>query len=188
MTQSQTMIDRLRIERAVWTLDARLQDLPQKSRVAKRRELRQNLRAAAAEIGARQAVRQLGDLRVVAADYLAAEYGDVGRRPSWTAAAIWIAAVDLVMMLIDHVTSSAFRAGVTAARDHPTGTFHWDGVPLLTHDGAVTYVGGSYSSVGGSWTVWVYLLMFGGAVLAGRLWRLVPALRGRSFARSALPD
>jgi hypothetical protein len=185
MTESLTVLDRARVERAVWTFDARLQDLPRRSRIAKRRELRQNLRAAASVVGARQAVYQLGDLRALAADYLTAEYGDVGRRPSWTAAAIWIAAIDLAMLLVDHVATTAFRAGVTAANAHPTGTFHWRGIKYLISESTLTYARGTVSAIGGAWTVWVYVVMLGGAVVAGRLWRLMPGLRSRALASSA---
>jgi len=45
-----TWKDRMRIERAVWTLDSYLRNLPRKSRIAKRRELRVNLRAASADV------------------------------------------------------------------------------------------------------------------------------------------
>lgn len=67
MTRSPTLTERLRMERAVWLLDARLQDLPRRSRIGKRRELRQNLLAAAEAIGARRAVDRLGDQRALAA-------------------------------------------------------------------------------------------------------------------------
>jgi hypothetical protein len=176
-----TVLDRLRIERATWTLDARLQDLPRRSRITKRRELRDNLRAAADEVGARQAVRQLGDLRVLAADYLAAEYGELARRPSWYAAAVALAAVDLVMMLLDHVASSAFRAGIhaTSASASATGTFRWPGVSYLISEETFTYRAGTSTSVGGAWTPWVYLIMLVATVAAGRLWRLFPAARRR---------
>jgi hypothetical protein len=187
MTQSQTIIDRLRIERAVWVLDARLQDLPRRSRIAKRRELRQNLRAAADEIGTRQAVRQLGDLRGLAVSYLAAEYGDVSRRPSWTAAAVWIALIDIFMMVLDHAATSAFRAGVTATTPHATGSVRWGGVPYLISDRTFTYLGGKATTLGGAWTAWVYALMLGGAVVAGRLWLLLPALRRRQPLGAADP-
>jgi hypothetical protein len=56
MTHTVSWTDRLRLERAVWTLDARLQDLPRRSRVAKRRELRNNLSDAAADVGATEAL------------------------------------------------------------------------------------------------------------------------------------
>ena len=177
MTQTPNVADRLRIERAVWTLDARLQDLPRKSRLARRRELRQNLWAAAEEIGARRAVAQLGDQRDLASGYLAAEYGDLSRRPSWTATAIWILSIDLFMLLLDHAASTAFKAGILAATLHPTGTFQWAGVSHLISPATVTYTNGAAASDGGAWTPWVYVLMLGGAVVAGRLWRLLPDLR-----------
>ena len=43
MAHALTWIDRLRIERAVWALDQRLYDLPRRSRIERRRELRGNL-------------------------------------------------------------------------------------------------------------------------------------------------
>ena len=51
MTHDVNLIDRLRIERVVWTLDQRLYDLPRSSRIAKRREVRQNVLAAAHDVG-----------------------------------------------------------------------------------------------------------------------------------------
>jgi hypothetical protein len=59
MADALTWIDRLRIERAVWTLDQRLYDLPRKARIARRRELRENLRTAAQDVGVAAAVRNL---------------------------------------------------------------------------------------------------------------------------------
>ncbi|MCW2539408.1 MAG: hypothetical protein JWN95_1133 [Frankiales bacterium] len=188
MTESDTVMDRLRIERAVWSFDARLQDLPRRSRIAKRRELRQNLRAAAGEVGARRAVRQLGSLRALAAEYLDAEYGELRCRPSWTAAALWIAAIEGVMMLLDQVSSTAFRAGVSTAGAHPVGAVHWRGIPYLISDKTITYAHDESTAIGGAWTVWVYVLMLGGALVAGRIWRLVPGLRRRAFAHGVLSD
>ncbi|CAJ62312.1 MULTISPECIES: hypothetical protein [Frankia] len=172
MATSPSTLDRLRIERTVWTMNTRLQDLPRRSRTALRRELRADLHAAAADVGARQAVRQLGDLRVLAAGYLAAEYGELARRPSWTAAAVTIFVVEGVMMLVDYVARTAFDAGITATPD-ATGTFRWAGVPYLTSDATFTYQHGSHTSVGGAWTPLVYVLMLGGAFVAGRMWRLL---------------
>ena len=63
MSQNISTLDRLRIERAVWSLDSRLQDLPWRSRVAKRRELRANLLDASADVGAPEALRRVGSIR-----------------------------------------------------------------------------------------------------------------------------
>lgn len=180
MREQLSAIDRLRIERAVWSLDTRLQDLPRRSRIAKRRELRVNLHAAADEIGARQAVRQLGDLRSLAMEYLTAEYGDLARRPSWTAAAIALFVVDGVMLLIDHVATGAFRSGVLAADPHTSGTFNWHGLPWLRSDEVFTVRDGATTSLGGAWTPLVYLVMLVATVGAGRLWRILPTLRSRA--------
>ena len=50
----------MRIERLVWLLDQQLYDLPRSSRIAKRREVRDNLLAAARDIGTADALRRLG--------------------------------------------------------------------------------------------------------------------------------
>ncbi|MDX6254194.1 MAG: hypothetical protein QOJ11_528 [Frankiales bacterium] len=175
--QPLSRLDRLRIERAVWTLDYRVQDLPRATRIGKRRELRHDLRAAAADVGARQAVARLGDLRQLALGYLAAEYGELARRPSWTAAALWIAVVDLVALAIGSIGEAAFRSGVTAASPHVTATLHWHGVRFLVSDATFSFVDGRATSVGGAFTPLVYVVMLGGAVVAGRLWRI--SVRGR---------
>ncbi|MCK9897710.1 hypothetical protein [Frankia sp. AgB32] len=184
MATSQTVLDRLRLERAVWTMDTRLQDLPRRSRINKRRELRDNLRLAAADVGARQAVRQLGDLRILAADYLAAEYGERTRRPSWSAAALTILGVEAVMTLLVHTGRAAFHAGITATNPQATGTYHWTGIPYLISDETFTYVHGTHTSVGGAWTPLVYVIMLGGAVVTGRLWRLHAAWRRQRRQRT----
>ncbi len=62
MSRTVSTWDRLRIERAVWSLDGRLQDLPRKSRVEKRRELRANLIDATADVGAPEALRRVGSI------------------------------------------------------------------------------------------------------------------------------
>src|ERR1017187_10833038 len=84
MTETLNWTDRMRVERAVWTLDTYLQNLPRKSRLSKRRELRVNLRAASADVGAHEALRRLGNIRTMAAEYVVAEYGGPG--PSWIVA------------------------------------------------------------------------------------------------------
>ncbi|WP_018503646.1 hypothetical protein [Parafrankia discariae] len=189
MATSRRTLDRLHIERAVWTMDARLQDLPRRSRIARRRELRDNLRAAAEDVGGRQAVRQLGDLRVLAAGYLTAEYGELSRRPSWAAAALALLLVDAVMTVLEHVARTAFDAGITATAPRISGTFHWTGVPYLISDETFTYLNGTYTSVGGAWTPLVYVLMFAGAFVGGRMWRLISArLRQRRQTRLAVTE
>lgn len=172
-----TRTDRLRIEHTVWRVDSRLQDLPRRSRTAVRRELRANLRLASSDVGSRRAVHQLGDLRTLAAGYLTAEYGDTTRRPSWWAAAGWLALTQAVALLLGHAATTAFTAGATAAQPHLTATLHWPGVRLLLGAATFTFTDGRSTSVGGAWTPSVYLVMLGGAVVAGRLWRLSPLLR-----------
>jgi len=184
MSAPSSTLDRLRIERAVWTVDLRVQDLPRSSRIARRRELRDNLQEAASEVGAREAVSRLGDLHVLATDYLEAEYGDLRRRPSWAAAAWWIVLTEAVMLLVTSTGFSAFRDGVTAADQHFTGVVHWHGVTWLISAATFTFTNGHATSTGGAWTPLVYVVMLGGALVVGRIWRLVPALRrGRAGSR-----
>jgi hypothetical protein len=94
MPDTLSMVDRLRIERVVWALDQRLYDLPRKSRVAKRREVRENLQVAAADVGVADAMHNLGNTRRLAAEYRAAEFGDEPR-PAWMAAAVFLLTAQL---------------------------------------------------------------------------------------------
>lgn len=169
-----TWQDRLRLEHAVWSLDYLLQDLPRGSRVAKRRELRDNLRSATEDVGAATAVRQLGDLRQLAAGYLTAEYGDWQPRPSWASAAGAAIVSYLFLYWLLEAASSAFRAGVLTTHPGATGRFSWDGIPYLLDHVVFTFTNGASTSVGGAWRPTAYLAVLVVSVLAGRLWRLVP--------------
>jgi hypothetical protein len=179
MTQTLSRLDRLRIERAVWTLDSHLQDLPWRSRVAKRREMRDNLHAAAADVGAAEALRRLGNVRRLAAEYLTAEYGEWRRRPSGLAGLAFLLLAYVVLDVLQAAGTAAFTAGVAAAGPRPVGTFHWNGVAYLLDDATLTFDGGASTVVGGAWTPLVYLCLIAGFVLTGRLWRLLPAWRRR---------
>ena len=75
MAKKISFIDRTRIERMVWSLDQQLYDLPRRTRVAHRRELRGNLIAAAQDMGTSAALRDLGDASALADEYLKAELG-----------------------------------------------------------------------------------------------------------------
>jgi predicted acyltransferase len=147
--------------------------------------LRDNLCAAADQVGTRQAVRQLGDLRRLAAEYLAAEYGELARRPSWTAAAVFIVLFEIFLMVVGYVATSAFQAAVTATTPHATGTFHWHGISYLISPETFIYRNGHVASSGGAWTPLVYVLMLLGTLIAGRIWRLLPV---RSERRILNPD
>jgi len=184
MTHTLTQVDRLRIERAVWTFDSRLQDLPRKTRVAKRRELRSNLRAAAADVGAVEALRRLGNMRRLAAEYLVAEYGQGGPRPSWLSGFAFVVVTVVFLSWLLDAGTSAFTAGVLTAIPHATGTFHWQGIPYVLNHVTIKLVDGnadpSGGASGGAWTPLVYVFLFAGATLVGRLWRLLPAWRRRA--------
>jgi len=166
--------DRLRVERAVWVLDGLLQDLPRRSRVARRRALRQDLRSATDEVGAVSAVRQLGDLRQLAASHLAAEYGNVQPRSSWTRAATAAVLFYVLLSWLLEAGTTAFRAGILTGQPRATGSFSWNGIPYLIDDVGFTFLDGASTSVGGAWHPLAYILLLLVSVLAGRLWRLRP--------------
>ena len=63
MPHNVSWFDRMRIERVVWMLDQRLYDLPRRSRIDKRREVRANLRAAASDIDGAIALAQSPHLK-----------------------------------------------------------------------------------------------------------------------------
>ena len=177
MTQQLTLVDRLRIERVVWSLDQRIYDLPWRRRIAIRREVRENLRTAAADVGARQAVRNIGSVGELASGYLDAQFG--GRpRPSWFAASLFVFTTLLVLQSLLTDAANAFADGVLTADPTFAGTRHWGGVHLLQTDVTVLFSGGTTTLRGGALSVWAWLLLALGGIAVGHLWRAVP--RGAS--------
>jgi hypothetical protein len=178
MTHSVTWLDRIRIERVVWALDQRLYDLPRKSRIAKRREVRWNLRAAATDIGITDALRNIGNSQQLASEYLDAEFGDKPRS-HWVAAAVFLLTAQLLFTAFLSEAAGAFSAGIKAANPDATGTFTWSGIHYLQSSVTYTFVGGKGDSVGGAWTPVAYVIWIGATILVGRLWRAVPTGRRR---------
>jgi hypothetical protein len=179
MTETMTLTwkDRMRIERAVWTLDSHLQNLPRKSRISKRRELRVNLRAAAVDVGANEALRRLGNIRTMAVEYLVTEYG--GPAPSWIVATYVLFAGYFFMIWLANTRIDAFRSGAIAANPHLTGIFHLSGVMHVLANDTFIFTNGKATEIGATFLPLVNVYIFALAILAGRLWRVVPALRRR---------
>lgn len=171
-------IDRLRIERVVWVLDQRLYDLPRRSRIAKRREVRQNLLSAAQDIGTRAALGRLGTSAELAAEYLDAELGR-GPRQSWIAAALFLFTGQLVLTSLLTDAASSFADGVTAADPSASGTYTWAGISYLQDTVTYTFVDGHGTWVGGAWTPAAWALWIVATILVGRLWRALPWWRAR---------
>jgi len=185
MPHSVTWLDRLRVERLVWAVDQQLYDLPRSSRIAKRRELRDNLLAAVRDVGASEALRRLGGSRRLAEEYLTAEFGE-GPRHSWIAAASFAVLVPLLANVFFDEAAAAYQQAITAVNSHATGTFTWSGISYLQSAVTYTFTDGHGSRVGGAWTPLTYVLWIVGTVAAGRLWRLVPRMvrRRRAAATS----
>lgn len=172
-----TTIGRLRLETRVWLLDQQLYDLPRRTRIAIRQEVRANLLDAAGAIGVTAALRRVGGSRRLAEQYLRAEFGDEPRH-SWIAAAYTAGLVPLVLNFVLAAAATSFERGVTAVDAHATGTYFWPGVEFLQHGITYSYAGGQWTSTGGAWTPLTYVLWLAAVVAAGRLWRL-PRLRRR---------
>ena len=113
--QALTKKDRLRIELAVrtvdWELDGRV---PMARRRQIRNELRSNLIEAAKEVGAENAVRQLGDLRALADSYLELYRG----RFDFRAGAFWAFLAYVAIQALGFALFIAFHAGVAAGGSH----------------------------------------------------------------------
>lgn len=183
-----TLIDRLRIERAVWTVDAYLSVLPQRRQRAIRRELRANLRASAAAVGSRAAVRDLGGLRRLSIDYLSAEYR--GRPwPSLFKGLVWVVAAEALLLTAWLEAFSSYRDGLAAAGAAPGNyTVEW---PLfgfageITVDGAGDFAREVFTLSPLPFFAWLAAVY----VIGSRLWRAVPLwwdrLRGRRAPRAA---
>jgi hypothetical protein len=184
MTHSVSSIDRIRIERLVWALDQRIYDLPRRSRIAMRREVRDNLLAAAHDVGTTEALRRVGTSHELARQYLTAEFGD-GLRHSWMAASLYCAGFPPLVNFFLGEVMSGYQAGITAGSPHAAGTFTWSGVSYLQHPIVYTFAGGHAGYTGGDWSLVCYAAWLAGTILAGRLWRLRPLrIRRREHAAS----
>jgi hypothetical protein len=181
MPHNVSWFDRMRIERVVWMLDQRLYDLPRRSRIDKRREVRANLRAAASDIGTREALARLGNSRELATEYLTAEFGD-GPGPSWIAASLFLFTGVLVGTSLFTDAAIAYSDGILAANPHATGTFTWNGIDYLQTSVQYTFVDGSSNFAGGAFSPLAWMLLVIATVLVGRLWRLPSVWRRRRAA------
>ena len=171
-----SVLNRLRIERVVWSLDQRLYDLPRATRVAHRRELRANLLAAADDVGTTAALRDLGDAAGLAADYREAAFG-AGPRPSGFAAGVFLLTTTLFLTSFFFDAATSFGDGILAGNPDATGTFRWPGISFLQSEVTYTVSGGDHDFVGGAFTPLTYLLLLLGTIAVGRLWRALPSKR-----------
>ncbi len=179
MSNTVRWFDRLRIERVVWTLDSLLLDLPRRSRIEKRRDVRRNLLAAAVEVGTGRALRQLGSTTQLAREYLSAEFGDRPRH-SWMAAALFATATLLVSTSLFTEAAIAFGDGIAAADPGASGTYTWAGIAYLQSTVTYTFEAGDHAFAGGGFTLTFWLLWIAGTVLVGRLWRVAGRRRQTS--------
>jgi hypothetical protein len=190
MTSNPTRIDRLRIEWTVWAFEYRLINMPHRLRVAKRREMRADLRAAAADVGTAEALRQLGSLRQLAAEYLDAQYGEHGPRPTFWRGITWMVLLLPIMFALEDLGKWSFLDGVRAI-PHATGVFHYTRLKFLGLDFTYTFADGRNIAPGWSLTVTsVELAYLLAAFLIGaRTWRLLaPWRRWRLRRADAISD
>ncbi|HVS47662.1 MAG TPA: hypothetical protein VHJ99_02025 [Candidatus Dormibacteraeota bacterium] len=115
MNRTLPLKDRLRIELVVRRLDYVLDGrVPMARRRQIRSELRSNLIEAAQQVGAAQAIEQLGDLKALAHSYLELYRGRFDfQAGSWAAVATYAAIQLLAIILL-----LAFHAGVAAGGAH----------------------------------------------------------------------
>jgi hypothetical protein len=178
MTDDLTRIDRLRIERTIWAFDVLIINMPRRSRVAKRRELRANLRAAAADVGTAQALRRLGGLQRLAAGYLAAEYGERGPRPAYWKGITWASLLLPIMIAAEDLGKQSFLDGVQAI-PRATGVFHYSGMKFLGLDFTYTFLDGRNMAPGWSesFSSVELIYMLAAFLIGARTWRLLPPWR-----------
>lgn len=182
-----TLIDHLRIERAVWTVDTYLSILPMRRQREIRRELRANLRASATQVGAKAAVRNLGSLRRLSFDYLSAEYR--GRPwPSLLKGFVWALVAEAALLLAWEMAIDSYIDGLTAGNPEP-GTYTVE-QPLIglaieaTVDSSGDFSQTSFVLLLPVWLAW----LLGAFVLGSRLWRVIPRWRDRLRDRRAQRD
>ena len=127
------IIDRFRIENAVQTYDFWLELRGMRSRRRKeaRRELRTNLRDAAADVGVTQALFNIGSPKELAY----AMTPEATQRPRWSLGAMWASLAFVVVVFGLVYTASTFTSGVDASGvvgQQVTGfVFPWFGVDFM---------------------------------------------------------
>lgn len=176
MAKKISFIDRTRIERMVWSLDQQLYDLPRRTRVAHRRELRGNLIAAAQDMGTSAALRDLGDASALADEYLKAELG-AGPRPSWYGAGLFLATATFLLNSILFDAAQAFGDGILVGNPDADGIFSWSGIWPLQNSVTYTVANGEHTFLGGSFSLFTWALLVCGAICFGKLWRALPSRR-----------
>jgi hypothetical protein len=181
MSQPLRPLDRLRIARAVWTVDALAADLPGKRRKAIRRDLRADLWASAEEVGAKEAVRRLGSLHRLAAEYVLAEYGEEKPPPRYLKGIFWAALVEVGLLIVVIARIGAFEHGLGAA-GATDGTYAFS--PLggwgpryetTLEDGDLAGFMLDFSNV--LPIIGVLAVVF---LIGSRYWRMLPAYRNRA--------
>ena len=191
MPTTLSLIDRLRIERAVWTLDTYMAGLPGRSRRAIRRELRTNLRVSATDVGARQAISGLGSLRRLGLSYVDAEYGEGRPRPQLLKGSAWAVAAEVTVVVAMIVGFDSYLYGLDAGRP-AAGTYVWDRIDFLGPRLEVTYdeagFSGFYLSVSAIFLIYPFIAF----LIGSRLWRALPIWwrrlrRDRDARRAAVP-
>jgi hypothetical protein len=154
----------LRIEAAIKNVDWQLQGwVPGRRRRQIRDELRANLREAAGDVGYEEAVRRLGGLRELAAEYLEAERRRVNIRAGIFSALVVFEALALLW----YCMLASFRAGADAGRagmaEASVGPFSFSGDPGL---------GGASYGLDVAWPLWVLLPLLA-FVSGSQAWRLL---------------
>jgi hypothetical protein len=178
MRHTVTWFDRLRIGRVVWAIDQRLYDLPRRTRVETRWEVRQDLLTGARDVGTTQVLRNLGGSAELAQEYLSAAFGS-GPRHAWMAAALFFVTVPFLALSFFAAAANAFASGIAPADPAATGTSTWGGISHLQSTVTYAFIGGHGTWIGGAFTPLFYILWIVATILVGRLWRALPAWRRR---------
>ena len=113
---------------------------------------------------------------MLAQEYLDAELG-AGPRHSWMAAGLFLTTATLLLTMVLFDAADAYGDGILAGDSAASGTFHWSGVSLLQTDVTYTVASGEHHFVGGAFSPIAWVLLVGGAILVGRLWRALPRYR-----------
>ena len=186
MAHPLSRLDRLRVERTIWTMDTLVGDLPARRRREIRAELRGNVYASAAEHGMPAALRRLGNLRRLAADYLDAEF-TTGPRPRWAKGLAWALVAELILLVSAVSGATAFTTGVETT-DPAAGTYTWaplGGGVRYEHLVDATGFAGFNVEISGTGLLTLVLIVGAAFFVGGRMWRAMPPWSLRTAPRAS---